>query len=986
MLDAREPVEISEKRTAGRGRNLQVRTDRKSAAAKSRQQKSKGLKVPRVFSTKGVNPFETVEWEKRKAVIGDEKGSTIFEQDGVEFPKTWSMLATNVVASKYFYGELGTDRREFSLRQIVHRVARTIADWGKIDGYFETAEDAETFYNELAYLLLHQYGSFNSPVWFNCGLYHQYGTGKANGKGLFYFDRVKNSVQCAPTQYEKPQCSACFIQSCEDTMEGIMGLARSEAMLFKFGSGTGSDLSTLRSSREKLSGGGRPSGPLSFLKVYDAIASVVKSGGKTRRAAKMNTLKCWHPDIKEFIEAKSKEEKKAWALIEQGYAGDFNGDAYASVCFQNENLSVRLTDDFMRAAIEDREWQTHWVTDPNKPGPSYKARDLLKWIAEGTWVCGDPGIQFEDAINRWHTCKNTAPINSSNPCSEYMFLDNSSCNLASLNLMKFLREDGSFDVERFRSAVSIFITAQEIIVDNASYPTETITLNSHLFRPLGLGYANLGCMLMALGLPYDSEEGRGIAGAVTALMHFYAYQQSARLSEQMGPFEGYAKNREPMLEVLRAHRDATSRIHSSCPSALREAAKAAGEEAVSLGEKFGLRNAQVTVLAPTGTIGFMMDCDTTGVEPDIAIVKYKSLAGGGMLKLINRTVPMALRRLGYNEHDLDAIIEHIEHNDTIEGAPGFKEEHLQVFDCAFKPKNGKRFIPYLAHIRMMAAVQPFLSGAISKTVNMPNEATADEIMQTYVEGWKLGLKALAIYRDGCKRSQPVNTGKKEEKAPAEVTTGGNGSKARPLRRRMPSTRQSITHKFDIAGHEGYLTVGLYDDGQPGELFVTMAKEGSTIGGLMDSFGTSISLCLQYGVPVKTLVEKFAHSRFEPSGFTKNPDIPIAKSLTDYIFRWLGHTFLEGFKVPAPAKSLQPENGNGHGNHAAEVKKAVVNPTELPKSSTPVNTKEGMDVRQLNQMTEGFQEDAPLCDQCGAITVRNGACYRCFNCGNSMGCS
>ena len=984
MLDAREPVEIGEKRISGRSRNLHVRTDRKSTTAKGRSQKPKGLKIPRVFSTKGVNPFDTVEWEKRKAVIGDEKGSMIFEQDGVEFPKTWSMLATNVVASKYFYGELGTDRREKSLRKLIHRVARTLSDWGLNDGYFETAEDAEVFYNELAYMLLHQYGSFNSPVWFNCGLYQQYGTGKANGKGLFYFDRVKNSVQCAATQYEKPQCSACFIQACEDTMEGIMSLARSEAMLFKFGSGTGSDLSTLRSSREKLSGGGRPSGPLSFLKVYDAIASVVKSGGKTRRAAKMNTLKCWHPDIKEFIEAKSQEEKKAWALIEQGYAGDFNGDAYASVCFQNENLSVRLTDDFMRAAVEDREWQTHWVTDSAKPGPTYKARDLLKWIAEGTWVCGDPGIQFEDAIQRWHTCKKTAPINSSNPCSEYMFLDNSSCNLASLNLMKFLREDGSFDIERFRSAVSIFITAQEIIVDNASYPTETITKNSHLFRPLGLGYANLGCMLMALGLPYDSEEGRGIAGAVTALMHFFAYQQSARLAEQMEPFEGFATNREPMLEVLRAHRDAASRIHPSCPSALREAAKRAGEEAVSLGEKFGYRNAQVTVLAPTGTIGFMMDCDTTGVEPDIAIVKYKLLAGGGMLKLVNRTVPMALQGLGYSQHDVDAIIEYIEANDTIEGAPGLKEEHLRVFDCAFKPKNGKRYIPYLAHIRMMAAVQPFLSGAISKTVNMPHEATVDEIMQTYLEGWKLGLKALAIYRDGCKRSQPVNTGKKEEKTAAEVTTGGNGSKARPLRRRMPSTRQSITHKFDIAGHEGYLTVGLYDDGQPGELFLTMAKEGSTIGGLMDSFGTSISLCLQYGVPVKTLVEKFAHSRFEPSGFTKNPDIPIAKSLTDYIFRWLGHTFLEGFKVPAPAKSLQAENGNG--GHAHEAKKAGVNPVELPKSSAPVNTKEGMDVRQLNQMTQGYQEDAPLCDQCGAITVRNGACYRCFNCGNSMGCS
>jgi len=951
---------------------------------KGRLQKTRGLKVPRVFTVKGVNPFDAVEWEKRKATIGDEKGKTIFEQDGVEVPKSWSMLATNVVASKYFYGEIGTPQREYSLRQLVHRVARTIADWGLKDGYFETAEDAETFYNELAFLCLNQYGSFNSPVWFNCGLYQQYGVGKNNGVGTYYFDNAARAVKRPATQYEKPQCSACFIQAVEDNMEGIMSLARSEAMLFKFGSGTGSDLSTLRSGREKLSGGGRPSGPLSFLKVYDAIASVVKSGGKTRRAAKMNTLKIWHPDIKEFIEAKSNEEKKAWALIEQGYAGDFNGEAYSSVCFQNENLSVRVTDEFMRAVIDDREWQTHWVTDPNRPGPAYKARDLMKWMAEGTWVCGDPGMQYEDTIQRWHTCKNTAPINSSNPCSEYMFLDNSSCNLASLNLMKFLKEDGTLDIERFRSAVEIYITAQDIIVDNASYPTEQITRNSHLYRPLGLGYANLGCLLMALGLPYDSDEGRGMAGAITALMHHFAYAQSARLAEQMGTFDGFATNREPMLDVVRMHRDSVEKISSGCPAYLRDAAKQAANTAYDLGQKLGYRNSQVTVLAPTGTIGFMMDCDTTGVEPDIAIVKYKLLAGGGMLKIVNRTVPMALRKLGYPQPQIDDIIDFIDANDTIEGAQHIKEEHLQVFDCAFKPRNGKRYIPYLAHIRMMAAVQPFLSGAISKTVNMPAEATADEIMQTYMEGWKLGLKALAIYRDGCKRSQPVSTGKKEQAAEGELKPGGNGSKTRPLRRRMPTTRQSITHKFDIAGHEGYLTVGLYDDGQPGELFITMAKEGSTIGGLMDSFGTAISLCLQYGVPVKTLVEKFAHSRFEPSGFTKNPDIPIAKSLTDYIFRWMGHTFLEGFKAPAPAKSLQPDNHVGA--HATAPKPDAAYPTKEAAAADPAHTSHGMNVKVLDKQFENFMEDAPVCDQCGAITVRNGACYRCYNCGNSMGCS
>ena len=975
MLDARESVGMRMDRKPGRTRGVRAKVERKNGISRGRPALSSGLKIQRVFSTPGVNPFDAVEWDKRKAVIADEHGKVIFEQDNVQMPKFWSMLATNVVASKYFYGALGTDRRENSLRQLIHRVARTIADWGFEDGYFQTKEDAEIFYNELAHLCLHQYGSFNSPVWFNCGLYQQYGIGKGNNAGNFYFDRKKQSVQRAETQYEYPQCSACFIQSVQDTMEGIMSLAHSEAMLFKFGSGTGSDLSTLRSTRERLSGGGRPSGPLSFLKVYDSIASVVKSGGKTRRAAKMNTLKCWHPDIKEFIEAKSKEEKKAWALIEGGYSGDFNGEAYASVCFQNENLSVRITDDFMKAVAEDREWQTHFVTDPNKPGPAYKAKDLMKWIAEGAWVCGDPGLQFEDTIQKWHTCKNSGPINSSNPCSEYMFVDDSACNLASLNLMKFLGEDGAFNVEKFRAAARIYITAQEIIVDRANYPTDQIARNSHLYRPLGLGYANLGSLLMALGLPYDSDGARGMAGAVTAIMHMTAYGQSARLSEKLGPFEKYEMNREPMLQVVQMHRDAVEQLAANAPAYLLDAARRAGDEALELGRRHGYRNAQVTVLAPTGTIGFMMDCDTTGVEPDIAIVKYKLLAGGGMLKLVNRTVPMALKRLGYAPQQVDNMVEFIDHNDTIEGAPHLKEEHLAVFDCAFKPRNGNRYIPYSAHIRMMAAVQPFLSGAISKTVNMPNEATADEIMQTYTEGWKLGLKALAIYRDGCKRSQPVNTGKSENK-PAEA--GGNGSKARPLRKRMPTTRQSVTHKFDIAGHEGYLTVGLYDDGQPGELFITMAKEGSTIGGLMDSFGTAISLCLQYGVPLKTLSEKFAHSRFEPSGFTKNPDIPIAKSLTDYIFRWLGHTFLEGFKAPAPAKSLT-ENGF----HGSEAKPAAAEPKMLPDQNSP---RYGMDVKVLDAQFKDFMEDAPVCDSCGAITVRNGACYRCYNCGNSMGCS
>ncbi|HMP89363.1 MAG TPA: vitamin B12-dependent ribonucleotide reductase [Kiritimatiellia bacterium] len=982
MLDASETA-----RTVVKNRTVSTKISASRRVAKKQTKPTdpaKGLSFSRVFSTAGVNPFDQVEWEKRKASITDDKGKVIFEQTNIEIPKNWSMLATNVVASKYFYGDPNKNEREYSIRQLVHRVTNTITKWGIQDGYFKSKADADVFYAELTYLCLNQYGAFNSPVWFNCGLYQEYGIGKESGVGNFYFDRQTKSVKQASTQYEYPQCSACFIQSVDDTMESIMELARSEAMLFKFGSGTGTDLSTIRSSREIMSGGGKPSGPLSFLRVYDSIASVVKSGGKTRRAAKMNTLKDWHPDIKEFIEAKQNEEKKAWALIEQGYSGDFNGEAYGSVCFQNENLSVRVTDKFLQAVIDDKEWQTHWVTNPAKPGPTYRARDIMKWMADGTWLCGDPGVQYEDTIQRWHTCKNTAPINSSNPCSEYMFLDNTACNLASLNLMKFMKTDGQFDVERFKSAVRVFITAQEIIVDNASYPTEDIARNSHIYRTLGLGYANLGGLLMSLGLPYDSDEGRSIAAAITAIMHCHAYTQSATISGNMEPFADYERNTEPMLEVMALHRDYAYKIHNSCPSYLRDAARKCADEALELGKIHGYRNAQVTVLAPTGTIGFMMDCDTTGVEPDIALVKYKLLAGGGMLKIVNRTVRPALERLGYNREQITNIIQYIDEHDTIEGAPDLKDEHLEVFDCAFKPRNGFRFIPYTAHVRMMAAVQPFLSGAISKTVNMPTEATPEQIAETYLEGWRTGLKALAIYRDGCKRSQPVNTGKTEAKKTEVVAKeedhhgSGNGSKARPLRRRMPNTRRSVTHKFDIAGHEGYLTVGLYDDATPGELFITMAKEGSTVGGLMDAFGTAISMCLQYGVPVKSLVEKFAHTRFEPSGFTKNPDIPIAKSLPDYIFRWFGQTFMDGFKEPATTKAL---------NADSEIKST---PTPVAPSpvveAAPASTRTTGEKQRIDDQFQHFMEDAPVCDNCGAITVRNGACYRCFNCGNSMGCS
>jgi len=912
---------------------------------------SKGLTISRTFSCEGTHPYDQIKWERRTATISDDKGGVLFEQKNVEVPATWSMLATNVVASKYFYGKVGTDERESSLKQLIHRVSRTIADWGLADGYFASEADAEIFYEELTWLCVNQVGAFNSPVWFNCGLFQQYEVGMGSGEGSFFWDPEAREIRRAATQYQYPQCSACFIQSVDDTMDSIMALAQSEAMLFKFGSGTGTDLTPIRSTRENMSGGGSPSGPLSFLRVYDAVASVVKSGGKTRRAAKMNSLKVHHPDIMEFIQAKTNEEKKAWALIEQGYSGDFNGEAYGSVAFQNENLSVRLTDDFMRAAMRDEDWTTTWVTDPTKKGPTYKAREILNGIAEGTWICGDPGVQYEDTIQRWHTCAASGLINASNPCSEYMFLDDTACNLASLNLMKFVRADGGFDVPRFQAAVDIFITAQDIIVDRASYPTRQIAYNSHLYRTLGLGYANLGALLMGQGLSYDSDEGRSLAGAITAVMHLEAYKQSARLAAVKGTFDPFEKNKDCMLRVIQQHVDAVEGIGSTCPAPLREAAETLGQQALAMGREHGYRNAQVTVLAPTGTIGFLMDCDTTGIEPDIALVKYKLLAGGGMLKIVNQTVPMALKHLGYTQEVISEILAYIEENDTIEGAPALKDEHLSVFDCAFKARNGTRSLHYQAHLRMMAAAQPFLSGAISKTVNMPKTATVDEIAETYLEGWKLGLKAVAIYRDGSKRSQPVNSGKDKKKAEAAPVEAG------PRRRRLPDTRASITHKFEVAGHEGYLSVGLYPEGTPGEVFITMAKEGSTVGGLMDSFGTAVSICLQYGVPVEALTRKFMHARFEPSGFTKNPDIPIAKSLVDYIFRWLQLTFVE-------VKEGKP----------------LLDPVPAPAASSAKTAK------RVDQQFEHFMDDAPACDICGSITVRNGACYKCFNCGNSMGCS
>ncbi|MEY2484887.1 MAG: ribonucleoside-diphosphate reductase alpha chain [Verrucomicrobiota bacterium] len=1031
---------------------LKSRTRRKTGATK---RKSDGrLKFERVFSSSAIAPFDQTEWEHRTAEITDDSGKVIFKQEEVEVPKTWSALATKIAVSKYFYGDIanGTDPRkggrESSVRQLIHRVTQTITDWGVADGYFANPETARAFYDDLTWLCLNQYAAFNSPVWFNVGLYHQYGIGKNAGEGNYFYDRSTAKAERASSQYEYPQGSACFIQSVDDTMEDIMRLAMSEAMLFKYGSGTGTDLSTLRSTREKLSGGGKPSGPLSFLKVYDQVANVVKSGGKTRRAAKMNTLKDWHPDIEEFIDAKQREEKKAWALIEQGYDGSYNGDAYGSVMYQNENLSVRVSDEFMEAALEGREWWTRRVRD-DQPCECKDARSLLRKIAEGTHVCGDPGMQFDTTIDKWHTCKGTDRQNSTNPCSEYLFLDNTACNLASLNLMKFKTAEGDFDVERFKASVRILITAQEILVDNASYPIKEIAENSHIFRTLGLGYSNLGSLIMSYGYGYDSVEGRALCGAITAILTGEAYEQSALMARVMGPFPGYRDARasgvpnpvakdnvESMLAVMELHRGAVNDIPDVEEFAyLKEEAATTWDRAARLGKRHGYRNAQVTVLAPTGTISFLMDCDTTGIEPDLALVKYKLLAGGGMLKIVNQTIKPALDKVGYNSEEIERIIAHIDAFDTIEDVPdidgtmissGLRLEHLPIFDCAFKPHKGERALGYRAHLQMMAAAQPFLSGAISKTVNLPESASVEEIMNSYIEGWRLGLKSIAIYREGSKRSAPLNTRKTKD-------MGGNGEfdvaldvtldrqdfqnrileleeelamvRSRvdqPTRHRMTDTRMSLTHKFEIAGHEGYITVGLYEDGQPGELFIHMAKEGSTIGGLMDTVGTLTSVALQYGVPLESLVKKFAYQRFEPSGFTKNPDIRNATSITDYVFRWLGCQFIKGYQEATSPSRGQTELPL---KEIPEMEKKALNRPVSDLSRT--GEKELIDV-----ITQHLPNDGPfpagtnghshaervkealgnmfmdiMCSVCGSDKViRAGACGVCTECGTSQGCS
>jgi ribonucleoside-diphosphate reductase alpha chain len=1081
--------------------------------ANSTAQAAAALRFPRYFSKPGVSPYDEVQWERRTAAITDAAGKTIFEQKDVEVPVDWSMTATNIVASKYLHGQMGTSERESGVRELVTRVAETIRDWGLAGGYFATAEDASVFHDELVHLLVTQKVAFNSPVWFNVGCDRLEPKSDAQN---WHWNQHSCAVEFSVTGYRKPQCSACFINAVEDSLDSILTLAKTEGMLFKWGSGTGTNLSSIRGSSETLSGGGTASGPLSFMRGFDAFAGVIKSGGKTRRAAKMVILNVDHPDIVDFIECKSKEEAKAWALMREGYDGSSGPDseAYSSIFFQNANNSVRVTDEFMRAVEKDGEFSTLTVKD-GKPVKTYKARDIMKKIAEATWQCGDPGMQYDSTINRWHTSKNTARINASNPCSEYMFLDNSACNLASFNLMKFLSPAGSFDIPAYRAAIDVMITAMEILVDNSGYPTESIAKNSHDYRPLGLGYANLGALLMAFGLPYDSDAGRDFAATLTAIMCGEAYLQSARVAEKCPPLAsatpqtagansdnggacpGFYINREPFLDVIRMHRAEVNKIGRSKKNVILSGAERSGAEskdprsenftvpqldaliqsskdcwdqALAHGEKHGYRNAQVTVLAPTGTIGFMMDCDTTGIEPDLALVKYKKLVGGGMIKIVNNTVPAALFKLGYNNAQVDAIVSYIDATGTIEGAPGVKPEHLAVFDCSFKPAKGTRSIQYMGHVRMMAATQPFLSGAISKTVNLPHDCTLDDIAEAYLESWRLGLKAVAVYRDGSKGAQPLNVSDgakaKEIKgagvsselsnaadrvlaalagghtpADADVklleskssdkvevparsllavrgafnaalarTESSDGAQEPPraVRHRLPEERASLTHKFGIAGHEGYITVGLYPNGQPGEIFIRMAKEGSTVSGLMDSFATAASLALQHGVPLKVLCEKFAHSRFEPSGWTGNEHIGYAKSIMDYIFRWLQLRFLSGqqlqlfagltpgFPAHAPEEEmagdphLAPEQHSptrGMGAHGAP-QGGLAPEMEASHSGSHSLGMEDRGIYHASDAMRGMYDmgDAPSCHTCGAIMVRNGSCYRCMSCGSTSGCS
>ncbi|MDQ2834893.1 MAG: vitamin B12-dependent ribonucleotide reductase [Acidobacteriota bacterium] len=1081
------------------------------APVPSSSSKAPGLKFERHFTRPGVSPYNEVVWELRDAIIQDFKGKIIFEQKNVEVPADWSMTATNIVASKYLHGLNGTSDRESGVRALITRVAESIRDWGIAGGYFATQQDAETFYAELAHLLLNQKVAFNSPVWFNVGCDRLEPNSDAQN---WHWDAVAGKVEFSVTGYRKPQCSACFINSVQDSLDSILTLAKTEGMLFKWGSGAGSNLSNIRGSMETLSGGGTASGPLSFMRGFDAFAGVIKSGGKTRRAAKMVILNVDHPDINDFIQCKVKEEQKAWHLMQAGYDGSGpDSEAYSSIFFQNANNSVRVTDEFMHAVESDGSFTTRTVKE-RTPVQEFKARELMHNLAEATWQCGDPGMQFDTTINRWHTSKNSGRINASNPCSEYMFLDDSACNLASFNLIKFFTPGGQFDIPSYRHAIEVVTTAMEIIVDSAGYPTEMIAKNSHDYRPLGLGYANLGALLMAFGLPYDSDAGRDFAATLTSILCGDAYWQSSRIAESCpalgaataltqqasiegGACPGFYVNREPFLDVIRMHRAEVNHIGKSKNSAepfsvpqldnLIEASRHAWDGALAHGEKHGYRNSQVTVLAPTGTIGFMMDCDTTGIEPDLALVKYKKLVGGGMIKIVNNTVPSALIKLGYSESEVNAIVSYIDATGTIEGAPSIKPEHLAVFDCSFKPSKGTRSISYMGHIKMMGATQPFLSGAISKTVNLPQDCSVDDIAEAYMESWRQGLKAVAIYRDNSKGTQPLNVtaqtdadkkGTRSTNAVAPAAAGSieieeavvaakaaaqaaelkvavletqmrqiteaalqnsdaADSKAPPraVRHRLPGERASVTHKFSLAGHEGYITVGLYPNGQPGEIFIRMAKEGSTVSGLMDSFATAISLALQHGVPLRVLCEKFAHTRFEPSGWTGNEQIGYAKSIMDYIFRWIQIRFLSGQQldlfagltpqhsvpvagtVHAPgntiveslsASSAMGASASSRGGAEASAVSApddfyITTPPQqgiapdlaarsgLSESGSAVTESMSMEDRGIYHAADAMKSmydmgDAPSCATCGAIMTRSGSCYRCMSCGSTSGCS
>src|SRR3989344_4138312 len=888
----------------------------------------KGLKLRRYFTKEGVHPYDGIEWEKRAARITSSKGEVIFEQKDVEAPKFWSQTATDIVAEKYFKGHIGKPGREWSVKQLMDRVADTMTDWGRKDGYFASEKDAQIFNEELKWLLVNQYASFNSPVWFNVGV------------------------------EKKPQCSACFILSIADDKESIAEWYRTEMFIFSGGSGSGINISPLRSSRENISNRGKSSGPVSFMKGADAIAGTIRSGGKTRRAAKMVILNADHPDIKQFIVSKWKEEEKAKALIALGYDDAIDGDVYSNIFFQNANNSVRATDEFMEAALGDKKWDLKMVKT-GEAAETLKARDLMRLIAEAAWHCADPGMQFDTTINKWHTAPNTGRINAYNPCSEYMHLDNSACNLASLNLLKFLKEGGKLNVELFKKAVDTVILAQDILVDNSSYPTPKITQNAKDYRELGLGYANLGALLMVLGWPYDSDGGRALAGHITSLMCGEAYRMSALLADVKGSYAGFEKNKAPQLNVISKHLAAAEKLYEESQSAglndveLQTASRLVWHEALVMAMHTGIRNSQMTGLAPPGTIAFLMDCQTTGIEPDLALVKYKKLVGGGTLKLINNQVPLALSRLGYANQEIEEISNFILEKDTIEEAPHLKPDHLPVFDCSFRPINGQRSISWQGHVKMMAAAQPFISGAISKTVNLPADATREDIKNVFIEGWRLGLKAIAVYRDGCKSIQPLNLSNNDK-----FVERSNGY----TRIKLPDERPAVTHKFKVAGHKGYLTVGLYPEtNQPGETFLTIAKEGSTISGLLDVIATMTSICLQSGVPLKTLVNKFKDMRFDPAGFTTNPEIPMAKSVVDYMFRYMGMKYLN-------ASDREELFGMPNTDNSMENRADFIQAPAVQASHAHITT----------------NMDAPACGNCGTLMVKAGSCYSCPNCFTTTG--